>query len=304
MFIRILIFSLILGSVLSIGIFLFGEFGRTERRILWTIGSLGLFSLIGLCSSIIYESGADQKLHRYHRELAITGMCSASVAFLISLLAIWEVGEMDYLGKPMIILVVLGVAVAHTALLMRLRVDHHLVHRLRRVTYWMICLLAFLIVFGVIFEIFEWQEYWRIIGVIAILDVLGTILVPILHGTLPSTSTFDGQINYDDRRFRVVDTSGNSETDDSTVFHYKQQGNIVRCEYSSQTIVRGHLIGLVDQDGSIDMRYHQVNQDGTLMTGICRSRPEVNEQGKITLHEEWEWTSGDRSSGQSSLEEI
>lgn len=40
------------------------------------------------------------------------------------------------------------------------------------------------------------------------------------------------------------------------------------------------------------------------MTGICRSTPEILEDGRIRLHEEWIWTSGDQSSGKSIIEEI
>jgi hypothetical protein len=57
----------------------------------------------------------------------------------------------------------------------------------------------------------------------------------------------------------------------------------------------GHLIGLVDHLGNIEMRYHQVNDKDELMTGICISKPEILENGKIRLHENWEWTSGDKS---------
>jgi len=51
------------------------------------------------------------------------------------------------------------------------------------------------------------------------------------------------------------------------------------------------------------MRYHQVNQKGELMTGMCKSMPEILENGKIRLHESWEWTSGDKSKGSSIIEE-
>ena len=40
------------------------------------------------------------------------------------------------------------------------------------------------------------------------------------------------------------------------------------------------------------------------MTGKCISKPEVLASGKIRLYETWEWTSGDKSSGESILEEI
>lgn len=46
------------------------------------------------------------------------------------------------------------------------------------------------------------------------------------------------------------------------------------------------------------MNYH-INDKGVLQTGICRSVPEVLPDGRIRLHESWQWTSGDGSSGHS-----
>ena len=74
--------------------------------------------------------------------------------------------------------------------------------------------------------------------------------------------------------------------------------------YQGGQIEKGHLIGLVDKDGKIEMRYHQVNKKGELMTGICFSSPEILKNGKLRLHEKWEWTSGDYSKGKSILEEL
>lgn len=111
-------------------------------------------------------------------------------------------------------------------------------------------------------------------------------------------------MNYNNKKFRPVANTKNGETSSETIFHYKQDGNILTSEYSGGQIIRGHLIGLVDTEGRINMRYHQVNSDGKLMTGICSSTPETIDNGKIRLHEEWTWTSGDMSSGQSILEEI
>ena len=71
----------------------------------------------------------------------------------------------------------------------------------------------------------------------------------------------------------------------------------------SVSAAEGELIGLVDEHGNIEMRYHQVNLKGELMTGICYSKPEIEVNGKITLYENWTWTSGDKTSGMSVLEE-
>lgn len=111
-------------------------------------------------------------------------------------------------------------------------------------------------------------------------------------------------MNYHDKKFRPISNTENGETSNETLFHYKQVGNILSSEYAGGKIKYGHLIGLVDNAGKIEMRYHQVNESGELMTGICSSTPEMLANGKIRLHESWEWTSGDRSKGESIIEEI
>jgi hypothetical protein len=111
-------------------------------------------------------------------------------------------------------------------------------------------------------------------------------------------------INYNNKNFRPITSSENSETTSETIFLYKQNGNILTSTYKGGQIVQGHLIGLVDADGVINMRYHQINNKGELMSGICISKPEIDANGKVKLHESWEWTSGDKSKGTSILEEI
>jgi len=110
-------------------------------------------------------------------------------------------------------------------------------------------------------------------------------------------------VDYNGKIFRPVLNSENGETSNETVFVYKQNGNILTSEYSGGKIKKGHLIGIVDENGNIDMRYHQVNYKEEIMTGKCKSKPEILKNGKIRLHESWEWTSGDKTKGQSILEE-
>lgn len=110
-------------------------------------------------------------------------------------------------------------------------------------------------------------------------------------------------IDYNGKSFSPIANTENGETSSETVFLYKQFGNILTSEYSGGKIKKGHLIGLVDENGNIDMRYHQVNEKGEIMTGICKSKPETMDNGKIRLHESWQWTSGDKSKGKSIIEE-
>lgn len=112
------------------------------------------------------------------------------------------------------------------------------------------------------------------------------------------------KINYHNRRFRPIQNTENGETSSETIFHYKQEENIVTSEYSGGQIAKGSLIAVVSENSELDMRYQQVNTKGELMTGICKSTPEILPDGRIRLYEKWKWTGGDLSEGESILEEI
>ena len=111
-------------------------------------------------------------------------------------------------------------------------------------------------------------------------------------------------MNYDGKVFRAISNSKNGETSEATVFHYHQKGNILTATYSGGVIQKGHLIGKVDEAGNISMPYHHINTQGKIQTGKCSSKPEVMPNGKIRLHESWQWTSGDMSAGESIIEEV
>lgn len=111
-------------------------------------------------------------------------------------------------------------------------------------------------------------------------------------------------MNYQDKTFRPVVNTPNGEVSGETLFHYRQAGNIVTATYAGGSVESGHLIALVDERGALDMRYHHVNTQGALQTGVCRSVPERLPDGRLRLHETWKWTSGDFSEGSSVVEEV
>lgn len=111
-------------------------------------------------------------------------------------------------------------------------------------------------------------------------------------------------MNYNNRRFKIISSSSNGEVTAEIIFNYVQNGNILTCNYSDLNIIEGHLIGIVANDGSIQMSYHQVSKYGLIATGVCSSKPELMPNGKIRLYESWQWTSEDQSKGESILEEV
>jgi hypothetical protein len=112
------------------------------------------------------------------------------------------------------------------------------------------------------------------------------------------------EINYDGKVFASVQNSETGEVNAETVFKYHQSDNLVWAEYNGGEIVFGSLIATADADGILDMRYQHLNQQGKLMTGVCRSTPEILPDGRIRLFEKWQWTCGDFSKGESVIEEV
>lgn len=111
-------------------------------------------------------------------------------------------------------------------------------------------------------------------------------------------------ISYNERIFRSVNNTPNGEVDGQTLFHYYQREQIVWATYQGGSIQWGTLIAKVDAAGRLEMRYQHINTSGELMTGECLSTPEILPDGRIRLHEKWQWTSGDRSAGESMVDEI
>lgn len=111
-------------------------------------------------------------------------------------------------------------------------------------------------------------------------------------------------INYHNKTFRSLSNSSNGEVGSETFFYYQQHDYIVTAHYSGGNIIKGQLIAIVNEAGHLNMRYQHVNTDGKLMTGICHSIPEILPNGKLRLYENWQWTSGDQSSGTSIIEEV
>ena len=110
--------------------------------------------------------------------------------------------------------------------------------------------------------------------------------------------------DLDGKTFRSIGNSANGDVSGDTRFHYRQVGDLVTASYRGGNIVEGHLIAKVQAGGWLDMRYHHVNDRGELMLGTCRSTPERLPDGRLRFHEEWQWLSGDLSSGRSVVEEV
>lgn len=141
--------------------------------------------------------------------------------------------------------------------------------------------------------------------------ILGSLFLPLIYGRnlallrrshrpapAPPADSLEGRV------FAVIDHTPNGDVDAGTRFHYHQQGNVVWAEYSGRTILRGQLLGQAAADGSLQFAYQHLAGEGSPRTGTCQSTPQRLPDGRLRFHEEWQWTSGDRSGGSSTIEEV
>lgn len=111
-------------------------------------------------------------------------------------------------------------------------------------------------------------------------------------------------INYDGKAFATVMNSESGEVSGATIFHYHQDKEVFWAEYSGGEILRGFMIGLVGPQGQIDFNYQHLNMGRQIRLGKCRSTPEIMQDGRIRLHETWQWLDGEGQKGTSVIEEL
>ena len=169
-----LIASLSLSALVAIFVFLLGDFGETEIRLLLTTLTIGAYSLTGMCASVLYE-------RKRYILLARAGIVVSATAFLITLGAIWEIIDFENVWKPVAIFTVLAFSIAHSSLLLLAPSDKILVNRFLAATITFIVLVALMLSYLVLDEYDVGDFYYRWLGVFAVLDVLGTIVTPILR---------------------------------------------------------------------------------------------------------------------------
>jgi hypothetical protein len=104
------------------------------------------------------------------------------------------------------------------------------------------------------------------------------------------------------RRFRAIGAAEGGDVGPDTVFEYRQEGHIVHAWYAGGDVQLGFLVGLRAVD-SIEFRYVQLRADGSTASGHCRSRIECLPDGRLRLHERWQWDS-QPGGGSSIVEEI
>lgn len=176
-----IIVSFSLAAVVGIIALLSGDFGETQGRIVLTTLLLGATSITALCHLAVAD--------RAMRIVGFVGLAASTVTLATGLVLIWR--DWDSLGfedwlKIFATAGIIAVSFAHANLLLLLAGRRRAVIRIGlMITLAMIAIVAIMLIVPIVSEgdipgsaHEEW--YWRLFGVVGILDVLGTVVVPVL----------------------------------------------------------------------------------------------------------------------------
>jgi hypothetical protein len=174
LFLYLFIASVSLSALIGIGVILFGNFGDREVRVLMTTLTITVTSILGLACGAYLE--------RKNSLLPVAGIIVAVIAALLWLVVIWSKGRPPGEGyiKTTVTLTVLACACSHLSLLSMAQLEKKFAWA-RPVAHFLIWSLAGFIIIVVWAEPADYEVISRIMGVLAILVAVVTIVTPVFH---------------------------------------------------------------------------------------------------------------------------
>jgi hypothetical protein len=170
----ILSLSLAASALIGIAIILFGDFDETELRVLATASSLAGFSILSLPSLFHLERD------RY-KYLAWPGILSSLTLFTTILFLIWggNIVGGEAFWKTLASVGIISVSTNHALLLLIPASTKILISICQRATILIIACVCALMLSGIWTEEMP-ETMMRLLGALGVMDVLGTVTVPIL----------------------------------------------------------------------------------------------------------------------------
>ena len=197
-------------ALASIIVILSGGFGDTEAKILLSSFSIAAYSLAGLI--------ATARFGRQPAFLAPSGLGSAALGLVLTLALIWTEADSDTLWRITLSLMIITGALAHANLLLGNQERRDPAALVLKATFAVSALLTALIVIPLLAGSEPDGGYWKLVAVLGVLLVLGTLVVPIVRKmsdsdggsmeavppVVPTGNAGELEMQYRGRRFRIV----------------------------------------------------------------------------------------------------
>ena len=175
-FLSAFILAFAAAALLAIGVILFSTWGQLEGQLLMTTISIGGYSLIALGCSTVYPDAR-------WRAVAIAGLFACGIGLAFALLTNWEVIKpgFEFLLKGRLAFLTAAMALAASALMLRIEPTGPVVRFSRGATIFLICLTALLFEYILFFVKTNDREIFKLMAACSILALLGLVATPILR---------------------------------------------------------------------------------------------------------------------------
>lgn len=188
---KTLIITFIINAILGISIILLNLWNDITSKILLTTVTIFGFSIPCLICSTNYEK-AKNKL------IPIIGMTICFVSCIYFSLLIWEIFNFDFLDSLLwkfeLTCILLSISFGHICLLLLINSTEKIVKIFRNST----ITLSIIMDLFLLIEIFvETELNWKLLSILAILMVLGTIVTPLLDKLNSRTNSSNSHTNDD-----------------------------------------------------------------------------------------------------------
>jgi hypothetical protein len=170
---KILIATLMMSAVLGILIIVLDLWNEITSNVLLTTATIFGFSIPGLCCSTIYEKENTKRF-------SVIGITICLLSCICFLLLIWEIIDFDFWNDMKVIssASLLSASFGHLSLLLRIDAKEQIVIIFKKATIILSAIMDILLLIEICSEI---DISWKLLAVLAILIVLGTIVTPILN---------------------------------------------------------------------------------------------------------------------------
>lgn len=180
LFVRGLLLCLSTTAAIGIYALLAGEFHETGVRVLTSTLLVGVFCMLCLADVGVLEGP--------HRAVGSAGISCAGTALVQGLFLIWAVAEDEpghtwfLVARGCVLAGIVAVALAHAALLLQIDLaGSNALAGVRAATLTTMGVVALMLCAPLIeVDLADTDGYWRLVGALAILDVLGTVSLPVL----------------------------------------------------------------------------------------------------------------------------
>jgi len=170
---RIAIVAMCVIALIAIVAVITGKFDDTQAKILISTLAVVVYSLLAMGTSSIAQQ---------RPLLAVLGWAACGVGLVLALLAIWIAwdGGHDGLWRALLIALVVAFTVAHASMIDARKRDSDggMVRAIRLATTATVVLVGVLVTLACTVEGLP-DSYYRALGVVGVLDVLGTVVLPI-----------------------------------------------------------------------------------------------------------------------------